>query len=193
MSEEIDSLTDEEIFLKISKDADLFGYIVDRYEDKMKRYILRNSGFNKFDIDDLLQDIFLAVYQNANSFRFDMKFSSWIYRIAHNKIVDYWRKNQKNKNEISVEENLFLVESIFNKNEVEDEIEKTESKEIVQKVLPFVKEKYRQVLVLRFLEEKSYEEISDILEKTKATVGTLVRRGKEDFKKQMENLSKNKK
>jgi RNA polymerase sigma-70 factor (ECF subfamily) len=194
MNEDLSSESDENIFLKMADNPESFGIIMDRYDKKLGNYIRRNSGLDNDSINDLLQDIFLSVYQNANSFRFDMKFSSWIYRIAHNKMIDHWRVYKKNKIQISLEENIGFVETFFNKNDVAEEIEKIESKEIVEKVMLFVKPKYREVLVLRFLEGYSYEEISDILQKTKSTVGTLVARGKKDFKKQMENIisSKNK-
>lgn len=188
MNTDFESKSDEEVFSQMKKSPELFKIIMDRYEKKLGNYIKRNSGLDSDSTDDLLQDIFVSVYQNANAFRFDMKFSSWIYRIAHNKTIDNWRKYKKNKTQISLEENVSFVETFFNKNEVEDEIEKIESKEIVEKVLPLVKEKYREVLILRFLEEKSYEEISDIMQSPKSTIGTLVARGKKDFKKEMERI-----
>jgi RNA polymerase sigma factor (sigma-70 family) len=193
MSEDLNMQSDEDVFLKVSESPETFGVIMERYEKKLENYIRRNSGLDNDSINDLLQDIFLSVYQNANSFRFDMKFSSWIYRIAHNKMIDNWRVNKKNKIQISLEENIGLVETFFNKNDVIEEIGRIESKEIVEKVMVFVKPKYKEVLVLRFLEEKSYGEISDILQKSKGTVGTLLARGQKDFKKQMEKIINNKK
>lgn len=187
------SRSDEDVFLKMADNPELFGVIMDRYDKKLGNYIRRNSSLDSSSVDDLLQDIFLAVYQSANSFRFDMKFSSWIYRIAHNKMIDNWRKNKKNKINISLDENVGFVETFFNKNDVAEEIERIESKELVEKVMPLVKPKYREILVLRFLEDRSYEEISDILEKPIGTIGTLISRGRSDFKKQMENIITHKK
>lgn len=68
--------TDEEVFKQISKNPELFGLIMDRYEKKLAAYIRRNSGSDADTVNDILQEIFLAVYQNAQSFRYDMQFSS---------------------------------------------------------------------------------------------------------------------
>lgn len=182
--------TDEEVFRELESNPDLFEIIIDRYEKKLSFYIKRNSGPDIDRVDDILQEVFLSVYQNAKLFCYDMKFSSWIYRITHNKMIDYWRKHKKGKEEISLDENIRFVETVYNHNNVLEDIEKIESKELVSKVILLVKEKYREVLILRFLEEKTYEEISDILEKSTGTVGTLISRAKKEFKKELELLTK---
>ena len=98
-------------------------------------------------------------------------------------MIDHWRKNKKGKTQISLDKHITFAESIYHHNDVLEEIDKIESKEMVEKVILQVKEKYREILVLRFLEQKSYTEMSDILEKSTGTVGTLVTRAKKDFKK----------
>ena len=84
--------TDEEIVELIqSGQTDLFGVIVDRYEDKMKRYS-RKFLLNQDDINDIVQDVFIKAYTNIQSVDIKRKFSSWLYRIAHNHLVNYLRK-----------------------------------------------------------------------------------------------------
>jgi RNA polymerase sigma-70 factor (ECF subfamily) len=86
---QINTLSDEALVVGMKENPDFLGEIIDRYEKKLFFYIKRNSGLDDEIIEDLLQDIFLAVYQNAQSFNKNLKFSSWVYRIAHNKMIDY--------------------------------------------------------------------------------------------------------
>ena len=80
---------DEIVLLTLHESANYFEIIISRYKDKLKRYILRISNIPQEDIDDLIQDIFLSVYENLNSFNTSLSFSSWIYRIAHNRTINF--------------------------------------------------------------------------------------------------------
>jgi RNA polymerase sigma-70 factor (ECF subfamily) len=91
--------------------------------------------------------------------------------------------------EISIDENLSFVESIFNKNEVEDEIEFMENKELLKKLFSTLDIKYKEIFILRFDEEKSYEEISTILKIPKSSVGTLISRAKNKLQKEYKKLT----
>jgi len=182
---ELREKSDEEIALMISEDSELIGEIIDRYEKKLDRYIFRISSLKDEEREDLLQEIFISVYQKIESFEKGEKFSSWIYRIAHNKTIDYWRKNGKNKI-ISVDENLEFIESVFSKNEILEEIVVKENQELLRKLFQKLDLKYKEVFILRFDEEKTYDEISDILKIPKSSVGTLISRAKKQLKKEYE-------
>ncbi|MCK5589341.1 MAG: RNA polymerase sigma factor [Candidatus Pacebacteria bacterium] len=181
--------SDEELVEILKTDDAVFGIFVDRYQKKLDNYIKRISSFSIEDREDVLQEIFLSAYENINSFDISLKFSSWIYRVAHNKTISRWRRYKKESSNISVEENIFLVEQVFNENDVLKNIENIENKELIQKIFLKIPVKYKDILVLRFMEEKSYDEISDILEIPTSTVGTQVRRAKEKVKKELELLN----
>ena len=84
--------TDNEL-VKLSLDnSDHFSCLTSRYEDKLLHYIMRISKFRKEDAGDILQDVFVKTYYNLNDFDEKLKFSSWIYRIAHNQAVSEIRK-----------------------------------------------------------------------------------------------------
>ncbi|MCK5588758.1 MAG: RNA polymerase sigma factor [Candidatus Pacebacteria bacterium] len=191
--EDTDNKKDEEIVLYVLKSTDYFEIIISRYKIKLKRYIERISNIPQDDVDDLIQDIFLSVYENLNSFNTNLSFSSWIYRIAHNKTINFWKKYQISLENINLEDNLHLVESIFNENMVEIDLINIENKEIVSKILENMDKKYKEVLILKFLEEKDYQEISDILQKPMGTIAALINRAKKKFKDEMEKDLKNKK
>jgi len=171
--------TDEKIILLVQEDSEYFGEIIDRYEKKLFRYISRIANFSHDERDDILQEVFIAVYKNIFDFEDGQKFSSWIYQIAHNKTIDYWRKNKKDRGQdISVDENLDFVNSVFWKNDVDEEIQNIENQELLKKLFSILDLKYREIFILRYEEEKKYEEISEILKIPKSTVSTLLNRGR---------------
>ena len=172
----------------VSKNPSLYSEIIFRYEEKIKKYISRISNIPKEDVEDLTQDVFLSAYENLNSFDQNFSFSSWIYRIAHNRTINFWKKHKVELTNITIEENIYVVEQVFNKNYVEDEIELIENKDFIEKILKRISEKYSQVLILKFLEEKDYKEISDILQKPMGSVATLLNRAKKQFKKEVEKM-----
>ena len=179
-----DNLNDEDLVKLTIEDQENFLYLIKRYEAKLGRYVRRIAGLGKEDTEDLLQDIFIKTYQNINSFDKDLKFSSWIYRIAHNEVIDNYRKKQSRPQGAS-----FDVENLLNNLASEFNITKDLDHKYLQanisQVLNSLDLKYREVLVLKFLEEKEYKEISDILKKPMGTVATLISRAKKQFLQKM--------
>ncbi len=184
---DVSSKTDQEIVSLLKTDDAYFGIIIDRYEAKLSRYISRMSKPSNEDREDILQNVFLAVYKNINSYNSEMSFNSWIYRITHNETISYWRKGKRDKENISMnDEDVSGIEDLFGENNLDIDIEEKDAKIIAVKVLDEMDPKYREVLVLKNMEGYSYEEISDILKKPVSTVGTLVSRAKKSF----ENISR---
>jgi RNA polymerase sigma-70 factor, ECF subfamily len=179
-----DNLSDESLVKLTIEDQENFLYLIKRYEAKLTRYIKRIAGLSKEDTEDILQDVFIKTYQNINSFDKDLKFSSWIYRIAHNEVIDNYRKKQTRPQEMT-----FDTENILNNLVGEIDISKDIDNKYLQKnisqVLNSLDLKYREVLILKFLEEKEYKEISDILKKPMGTVATLISRAKQQFVKEL--------
>ena len=184
-TESCDSKTDNELVRMSLRDSDYFLYLSKRYEDKLLRYIKRISKFGQEDAEDVLQEVFIKTYYNLNGFDPELKFSSWIYRIAHNETVSAIRKK-------SVRPTVYLeVEDINKFSDAFDmtkDIDNTLDRKVIDEALSRLDEKYREVLVLRFLDEKEYVEISDILKKPVSTVGNLILRGKKLFKEEYEKL-----
>ena len=128
---------------------------------------------------DVVQDTFIKAYTNLRSFNSKYKFSSWIYRIAHNESINTLKKIKKN---ISLENNQWVEQIAGNEKSADKMIEEEEVKISLQKYLSMLPAKYQEVLVLFYLEEKSYEEISDILRISTGTVGTWISRAKKELK-----------
>ena len=177
-----ESLSDEEILALTLKDQDNFVLLINRYKSKLFTYIRRITNIRDEDAEDLLQEIFLKVYLNLNDFDSDLKFSSWIYAIARNQVISNHRRLNARAEGHSValeDESAIKIISSFN---VEKELDGKYLKDNVAKVLYSLHEKYREVLILKFLEEKNYQEISDIIKKPIGTVGSLMNKAKSEFK-----------
>ena len=176
--------SDTELVELTLKKQDYFYCLIKRYEYSLLRYIRRISSTSKEDAEDILQEVFISAYQNLNDFDKNLKFSSWIYRITHNKTVSYWRKIRVRPKEVFSSE--YENEGLFNliideKNNPLKNIENKCSEKQIQFIINSLEEKYRDVLILKYLEDKSYREISDILKKPMGTIATLLNRSKKKF------------
>ena len=180
MPEKCESKTDEELASLSLKDQDFFYCLLSRYEDRLLRYLSRAFFFSREDAEDVLQETFLKIYKNLNGFDPSLKFSSWAYRIAHNESVSFLRKHNPKIFNTYNEEDLEKISSDI---DLEKEMEKKHSAEMARGIIQSLKENYREALILKFLEDKSYEEISDIIKKPVGTVATLISRAKKQFKK----------
>lgn len=179
--------TDAELIEFSKNDPEVFGHIVTRYQKKLFRFVKRTSYFKDEDIEDILQEVFIKIYINLNGYDKSMKFSSWIYRITRNQTIDQIRKNSKNSQVLSLDKND-LGKIIKSTSCPVKDFERKESLEKARLTIGELPEKYREVLVLRFLEEKDYEEIMDILKKPKGTIATLIKRGRRKLENQLNNL-----
>jgi RNA polymerase sigma-70 factor (ECF subfamily) len=175
--------SDEELVQRTLREKHAFGELVDRYQAKLARYIARLGIRDSEDQLDVLQEIFLKTYRNLNGFDTSLKFSSWIYRIAHNEAISWYRKKNVRPEGHLVNDGDELLS--FVRSEDVKPADRTFDESInaaeVNRALAEIEEKYRQVIILRFFEHKEYEEISDILQIPVGSVGTLLHRGKKQL------------
>lgn len=185
---QIKELTDEQLVANSLQNPENFKYLIERYQGKFSKYIERRASVSKEDVEDLLQDIFIKIYLNLNDFDTSLKFSSWGYRIAHNEIISWYRR-KKVRPQINFED--FEEENIINifkdDHDVEKTFEKAEIKKNVHTAVEKLSDKYKEIIMLRYLEEREYEEISDILQIPIGTVSTLIFRGKKELQKLLEH------
>lgn len=179
---EINKIRDAVLVSRALKNADDFIEIVQLYESPIRRYITRLGCKDSNDVDDILQDVFLKVYINLNEYDSQLAFSSWLYRIAHNETISFFRKKSVRPQPVAHEEDLRLFENISDDIDFTKSLNTKMNVELLRKALAELEEQYRNVLVLKFLEEKSYTEVSDILKIPVGTVGTLINRGKKRLK-----------
>lgn len=176
-----------ELVKKALVNPDNFALIIERYEKKLLRYLSYSTGVDQGQAEDILQETMIKVYRNLNGFNQDLSFSSWIYRIAHNEALNYLRKNKKQFAVVSLdgedEGNIALLKVLANDVDIPAAMAEKELAGKVREILNLMKEDYREFLVLRFLEDYDYQEISDILKKPIGTVGVMLARAKEDFRR----------
>ena len=174
--------SDAEVVKMTLKDPNQYGLLVERYEAKLQRYITRLGVRVHDDQLDVLQEIFIKAYRNLNSFDTSLSFSSWIYRIAHNEAISFYRKKNVRPEGHLVgdgDEVLSFIGSSLDTADVK--FDQSINAEEVNKALTLIDEKYREPLILRFFEHKEYDEISDILQIPIGSVGTLIHRGKKQL------------
>ena len=179
--ENYEKLSDEELVKKSLEDIAYFACIYERYEKKLTRYILRISSFSLEEAEDVLQEAFIKAWKNLNEFDGDLKFSSWIYRIVRNTTITEWKKSKSKGQDKKQDIDEELFQNIPSSLDIKKEIDQKFNNKSIQKILQLMPEKYREVLILKFLEEKDYKEISDILRKPSGTVATLINRAKKSF------------
>ena len=193
---EAEKQTDKQLVEMTLKNPDCYEYIIQRYESKLMRYIRRLTNVDQEAAEDILQEVFLKAYKNLHGYDDSFKFSSWIYRITHNEVISYFRKTKSRPEivDIQVDEdpNVDILATLPSDINLRDDYIKKEMSEKVREVITALPEKYRTVLVLRYMEDKSYDEIADILEKPAGTVATLISRAKDEFKKIAEKNHLNK-
>ena len=178
------NLNDEELVQKSLQDIKYFACLFERYEKKLIRYILRISSFSEEEANDVLQEAFLKIWKNLNKFDSSLKFSSWAYRITRNTTISEWKKSKSYGKDKQIKIDGELLENFPSKVGLEKEFHEKDISGEIRKILNALPEKYSEVLVLKFLEEKDYNEISDILKKPPGTIATLIYRAKKAFRKE---------
>ena len=153
----------------------LFG----RYEKSLFIYIFHFVR-NKEEAEDLLQNVFAKTYKSIHSFDTSRKFSSWIYRIAHNETINFLKRKNK-KRFISLEDissNKDKLQMSFEGKGSEELFWQKEISKQVDEALERIPDNYKKILKMRYFNDYSYQKIGLILSKPVNTVGTLISRAK---------------
>lgn len=183
-------MNEKEIVKKINENPEALGKIIDIYNDKLLKYIMRITDVSIIDWESLLQDIFIKVYRNINEYDSKYSFSSWIYRIAHNMVIDSYRKNSKEPENISLDDDEYsnIINSLSDWKSPHKDLQKKDIKDCVQKSISSLSPSYREIVILRFIDSYSFEEISDILKIPVWTASTLINRAKIQLRENLEKL-----
>ena len=182
-------MTDTELASLSLHNQEYFGILIERYEEKLRRYVRRITNVSNEDQEDILQNVFLKAYLNLNGFNSKLSFNSWIYRIAHNEVVDWSRKEKTRKKygQCDFDDEVFTWTE--DTQHFLEELNLRDRQVEVGKILGRLDMKYREILILRFMEGQSYRDMSDILKKPEGTIATLVNRAKQSFKEHYEEFT----
>lgn len=177
--------SDEEIAHSVQLgDVESFGVLVDRYEKKLERYAKKFLQ-SREDTKDIVQEVFMKAYVNIKSFDIKRRFSPWIYRIAHNEFVNAVKRR--------LSERIFpfdldeILPQPIAAEKTDSEAKRKELREVIDGYLEQLDVKYREPMVLYYIEEFDYKEIAEILQIPISTVGVRLQRGKMLLKKKLEH------
>ena len=154
-------------------DAAAFEQLVVTYRDQVFRLALRMCG-NEADADEVAQDAFLSAWKSLPNFRGDSRFSTWLYQLTSHAAIDLLRR-QKRRPET---EDLAAVSAADSAPSPQQQAERTETCQAVRAAVLALPAEQRQVVVLRYMEELSYEEISAALKLPPGTVKSRLNRAK---------------
>lgn len=184
-------MDDKEVVASVLENKEAFGELIRRYEVALLRYIGRIGILSIEDRKDVLQNIFIKAYRNIQSYDPVFAFSTWIYRIAHNEAVSFFRarKIRPEGNMIDDAEDVLLrMNSDGEEGDSEEISNKSFNAEHLNNALLKLDEKYRNILILRYFEDREYTEISDILQIPPGSVATLIHRAKKQLAKHLEYI-----
>jgi len=168
-------------------DQDAFALLVQRHQRFVFNLVFRMLGHYE-EADEVTQETFLAAWQGLPGFRGNARFSTWLYRIAYNcalKQLEQRKRDQALQLAIQVEQ---ADQRINNDERIGAEIEAHDHQTIVREHLSKLPAKYRIVLVLRHLQEMTYEEMAEILTLPIGTIKTHLFRARNLLKERLEAL-----
>ena len=171
----------DEVLIKKFQDGDISAYnqIVYRYKDRLLNFIYR--FLNDLDrSEDLVQDTLLKLYTHKDSYREIAKFSTWLYTIAANLARTELRKLKRRKTfsvtELSYEDREFIISST-DADPSDEHLSKNFEKNVHQALLE-LPDDFKTIIILRDIQELSYDEISKIVELPLGTVKSRINRGR---------------
>jgi len=182
-------LTVQRLIKQIKKgDQQAFAEIVELYQDRIFQLCYRMLG-NRHEAEDVAQEAFVRAYMNIDRFDVDKKFSTWLFRIATNLTIDHLRKKRPDHYldaELTGTDGVTLYSYLAADEKLpEDTLLENELQQTVQKEIQSLPPKYRSAIILKYMQDLSLKEISEILELPIATVKTRIHRGREALRKRL--------
>jgi len=154
-------------------ESSAYGELYDMYIERIYRFLYIKVG-RREDAEDLAQTVFLKALENMPRYK-DMgyPFSSWLYRIASNAVIDYYRTSRPVVDLEDIDEAKLGVIS----KELEVDVQTALDITRVKKALSLIKEEYQDVIVLRFIEDMSVKDVAAFIDKTEGAVKLITHRG----------------
>ncbi len=190
------SLTDQELVkqIQVERSSAAFNQLVDRYQQKVLR-ICKGFVSQIADAEDITQDVFIEVLRSVTSFRGDSQFSTWIYRIAVNKSINFINKKKRERIFHSIE-GFFQKnnENVYNQSDegqfaADKAIGTRETRALLKRALNGLPENQRIAFILAKYQDLSYKEIAEVMGLSLSAVESLLFRAKSNLQKSI--LEKN--
>ena len=162
-----------------SDDQSAMEELIELWKMPIFRFFLRSLNHHE-DAEDLTQRVFIRIYRSSERYLPQAKFSTWIFTIARNLLIDEIKKRKRRPQ-------VVFDEHIENAGDGEDG-RSEELTEILTKHLDTIPENHRTALLLRVQRELSYREIAEVMQTTEASVKTWIHRARLDLRKSLSNL-----
>ncbi len=165
-------------------DQEAFAQVYDVFVDPVYRYVYYRV--NKEDVEDVVENVFLKVWENLRKYRVkkNKSFSAWIFRIAHNLVVDYYRLAKTR----DFDE---LDETFVDDNRQHNPIRKTENtldKDLLKKAMSGLKKRYQEIIIYKFINDLSNKEIAEIMKKSEGSLRIMQFRALKALKREFEEM-----
>jgi RNA polymerase sigma-70 factor (ECF subfamily) len=187
----LDDLINKRVNEVLKGNQNAFEEVVTLFQHRLYQVCYRMLG-NAQEAEDIAQEAFVRAYINIHTFDQKRKFSTWLFRIATNLCIDRIRKKKPDyylDANVPGTDGLNMYSQIAASGELpEEEVERMELQERIHYEIGRLPDKYRSVIILRYIEELPLQEIADILELPLGTVKTRVHRGREALRKQIGNM-----
>lgn len=175
-------MNEQDLILALQRgDESAFAELIARHEKKVYNLCLRMLA-NEHDAEEAAQDAFLALWRSIGDFRGESSLSTWLYRLASNACIDLMRKNRRAANDVSIETEEGTWEIADESATPHEELERKEQLRSVREGLDALPPEYRQVLILRELQQLSYQEIVDVTGLELGTVKSRISRARQLLK-----------
>ena len=182
-------MEEKELIPKLRKGQDgAFKVLVNNYQNKVMNTCY---GFvhNTEDAEDIAQDVFIEIFRSVSAFKEESSLSTWIYRIAVNKSLDFLRKKNRKKRfglELSISGNeRSLFQEAADPNEPHEDYERNERIYILRKAMASLHKNQRIALVLHKIEGLPHQEIANIMNISHSAVESLIHRAKQNLRKKL--------
>ena len=183
---------DQELVASTLQDRHNYVLLVERYDRRIRGYLRRLTNFSEDDLEDLTQEVFIKAYRNLTSYESRYPFDRWLYSIAHNEAISAFRHHTSRPITVSLEgdptedpNDLSLADILRDQTDLPTELNRSQMATHVKSAMQKLSPEYRSILILRYFEDRNYDEISDILKKPAGTVATLLHRAKHELKKHL--------
>ena len=184
-------MTENKALIQAAQNGDLeaFERLISLYENNIYKLCLKMLQ-NEEEAADAFQEVCLKVWKQLKHYKGDAKLSTWIYRLTTNQCIDLLRKNKKHITHISIlqrneKDEEWLIDEV-SKEDVVGQVEAKALKEVIQIGLSELKPEYRAIIVLKDVEDYSYDEIAEILQISLGTVKSRLSRARGALKKVLE-------
>jgi len=175
-------------------DDQAYKKLMAKYHDQIYNFIYR-MVHDREQVEDLTQEAFIKAFQSLETFNEEYAFSTWLYKIATNNSIDYIRKRKLQMysidKPIESKDSDYVFELPDENYEADGEFIRTQRAALLQDAIDKLPEKYRRVIQLRHMEERSYEEIAKLLKLPIGTVKAHIFRAREILYKQLRHRIRN--